>query len=323
MKLKTIYLSVAAILASCTISAQSGAFLDIPADARSLAMGGTGTAVGGDAFSIFRNAAQTPFAAGRAEAAYTYMQWMPELSPDYEFHAAAAYYRIDDRQAVSAGFRYLGMPKSEIMDEHGTPGGWLRPKDMAVDVSYSRIIGRRLSAAVTAKYVYSDLGGDVDAGAVAFDAGVYYRGRFDIAGKGSVYMLGLQAANFGPDLDYAGNRQSLPWRLNFGAGINFELSRKHTLGVAADAGWRIRPTDSGALEGRFGAEYTYAGMASLRAGYHVGDKSKGGYDYGSLGLGVRVWRFSLGGAYLFGNSDCPLRNTWMLSLRFTPEWYRK
>ena len=302
------------------VFAQSGSFLEIAPDARSLAMGGAGIAAPANAFSTFRNAAQIPFATNRIQAAYTYAPWMRDVASGYNFHAAAAYFRIDKRQAVSAGFRRLGMSGSDGMDQYGNPTGRLKPRDMAIEGAYSRILAHNLSAAITVRYVHSDLGGGTDAGAVAFDAGVFYRDRL---GSTGIWALGLQAANMGGKFDFGESKQDLPWRIGFGGAVGLELAHNHTLGLEADAGWRVKPSDIKAIDGCFGLEYTYSGIASLRGGYHAGDGSKGSNNYGSAGIGIKVWWLVIDGAYLFGDSDCLLRDTWMLSLKFTPGWLNK
>ena len=86
-------LAATLLLAPCAAAAQgAAAFLDIPADARSAAMGGAGTALSADAFSAFRNAAPLSSAETRAGGGYTYLPWMRSLIPDTTLHAAAAYF---------------------------------------------------------------------------------------------------------------------------------------------------------------------------------------------------------------------------------------
>ena len=64
-----------------------------------------------------------------------------------------------------------------------------------------------------------------------------------------------------------------------------------------------------------GAGYTFAQLATVRAGYHFGDQEKGAPRYTSFGCGIHFYHFHLDAAYWLSGTDSPVRNTWMLSLR--------
>ena len=64
-----------------------------------------------------------------------------------------------------------------------------------------------------------------------------------------------------------------------------------------------------------GAGYTFARLATVRAGYHFGDQEKGDPRYTSFGCGIHFYHFHLDAAYWLSGTDSPVRNTWMLSLR--------
>ena len=79
------------------------------------------------------------------------------------------------------------------------------------------------------------------------------------------------------------------------------------------------PPDTGSgnrtLSGGVGAGYTFARLATVRAGYHFGDQEKGDPRYTSFGCGIHFYHFHLDAAYWLSGTDSPVRNTWMLSLR--------
>ena len=85
--------------------------------------------------------------------------------------------------------------------------------------------------------------------------------------------------------------------------------------TAAEGGYRFRPSGNRSLSGGVGAGYTFARLATVRAGYHFGDQEKGAPRYTSFGCGIHFYHFHLDAAYWLSGTDSPVRNTWMLSLR--------
>ena len=286
-------MSIIALALPALVSAQgSGAFLTNPTDARSAAMGGAGVATAGDAFSVFRNAAQLPVADSRLSAGYTVMSWLPEVSAQYQ-HTVAVAFKPTARQSVYAGFRYLSYPSFESIDDEGNPLGRLSPRDIAAEIGYARMLCRDLSASLTARYLRLDLGG-VARNALSFDLGLFYRHRF--------------ASDFG------GGRRPLPWRVKAGGAVDLHPAEHHLLTLTAECEYLFRPAALRAWSGSFGAEYRCFNIASLRGGYHLGDRSGGGWRYGTVGAGVQ-WRYvGVDAAYFIASRRCPLRNTWLLSL---------
>ena len=308
-------LAATLLLAPCAAAAQgAAAFLDIPADARSAAMGGAGTALSADAFSAFRNAAPLSSAETRAGGGYTYLPWMRSLIPETTLHAAAAYFKPNAKQAVSLGFRHFTQYGSERTDDNGNVLGRLRPRDMAFDIGYSRTIAKGLSAALTGRYIRSDAGTGHTGNAVAFDAGLFYRQTLS---RSHALNFGFQTANFGSGIDCGGGGQPLPWRLKAGVAAGLALAQAHRLTLTAEADWRLRPAESRAWSGRFGAEYRCCGIAALRGGYRLGNRSAGEQRYGSVGAGLR-WKYvAADAAYLLAGESSPLHDTWMLTILFS------
>ncbi len=306
--------AAAVLLSSLTVSAQNAAsFLSIAPDARSAAMGGAGVALSPDAFSTIRNAAQLPFADEYFGAGYCYLPWMRDLTPETALHTASVFFKPNSKQAVSASFRYFYQYGSEITDDTGNLLGRLKPKDMAVDVGYSRFVAKGLSVALTARYIRSDLGAGGAKNAFAFDAGIFYRYAFS-----SSYALsfGFQAANFGNAIDYGAGKRHQPWSLKLGTAADLDFSMHHRLTITAETGYRLQPSAFRAWSGSFGAEYVLYDILSVRGGYRLGDRRAGEFRYGSVGLGLR-WKYvAADAAYLLTSESCPLHDTWMISFGF-------
>ena len=162
------------------------------------------------------------------------------------------------------------------------------------------------SPALTGRYIRSDAGTGHTGNAVAFDAGLFYRQTLS---RSHALNFGFQTANFGSGIDCGGGGQPLPWRLKAGVAADLALAQAHRLTLTAEADWRLRPAESRAWSGRFGAEYRCCGIAALRGGYRLGDRSAGEQRYGSVGAGDA--------AYLLAGESSPLHDTWMLTILFS------
>ena len=63
----------------------------------------------------------------------------------------------------------------------------------------------------------------------------------------------------------------------------------------------------------FGAgRYVLMQMIAVRGGYHVADSH--GYDYGTIGAGLRFMHLELNFSYLFAAKKCPWRNTYQVGV---------
>lgn len=230
-------------------------------------------------------------------------------------HTVGGFYRLGDKQALSAGVRLLTLPSSDLTDDYGNLLRTTHPYDLSVNVGYSRTVARNLAVGATVGYIRSSLGENLSANGVAFDAGAYYRHAIRGLGGESNWALGLTLDNMGTALDYGGGSAPLPWKLQLGAAATLEFSPRHRLEATAEGGYRFRPSGNRSLSGGVGAGYTFARLATVRAGYHFGDQEKGDPRYTSFGCGIHFYHFHLDAAYWLSGTDSPVRNTWMLSLR--------
>ena len=65
-------------------------------------------------------------------------------------------------------------------------------------------------------------------------------------------------------------------------------------------------------QGRSPVEYVLMQMIAVRGGYHVADSH--GYDYGTIGAGLRFMHLELDFSYLFAAKKCPWRNTYQVGV---------
>lgn len=289
-------------------------FLTIATDARTAAMGGAGVAMTGGS-AVFRNGAavlQGP--EERADVAYTYVPWMRDQASGFALHTLGGSYRISRRHAVWAGMRYFGYPRVQLTHEGSSSE--LHPKEMAFEAGYAYGVTEHLSVSATVRYLYLDMGtiGQNEAATtVVADVGVMYRQAL-AEGSDEYWTVGASLSNLGPKVSFLSRKESLPTFVRAGGAIEWPVRPAHRLVVTAEAGYRLAPQEVRAWQASAGLEYIGGKYIRLRGGYHYGDRSKGENSYATAGAGLAYRGLRADFAWLFGKSDCPLRNTCWLSL---------
>lgn len=308
MNWKIILVSLFGILfAAGNSQGQSVAFLEVAPDARSAALGETGTALSPDAWSVYWNVAKAVAAESKAEIAYSYTPWMKDFLSGSRFHRLGGFWRLSDKEAVVAGFRHFANGEFDLVDEDGLGNGKVSPYEYALEVGYARTLLKGFSAGATVRYIRSDLGaiqGVDPANAVAFDLGTYYRREVNLLHRKALVSAGLTFADLGSQIKYADSKYALPARLSAGAALELPVAEHHVLACAANAAWRVVPSDSRTCSGGVGVEYGLYGIGFFRAGYRWNDmeKSTGG-DYVSFGLGVKYWHLFADAAWRLATED--------------------
>ena len=168
----------------------------IAPDARAGGMGDVGAATEADINSQAWNAAKYPFAISKGGIALNYTPWLRQLVNDIDLAYMAGYYRLGDYQAVSASLRYFSL--GDVM-VNGMDNTTIKPYELAVDAAYSRMLSEKFSAAVTFRYIYSDLSGKSDDGskpgsAFAADLSAYYNTFLNMGSSASVAVSITSAA---------------------------------------------------------------------------------------------------------------------------------
>jgi len=306
MKRTIVYLA-ACLLSAATAGAQSASFLEIVPDARSAAMGATGVASGEGAFTIYHNSAALSLGTQKAGVGYSYTPWMNAQQSGYGMHTGAGYFRISPKiGTVTAGYRYFTLPKYEIIDNNGNSRGNFDPDEMSFDLGYAYAITEYLGVAINGRYIRSSMEDNVTGTAFAGDLSLFYRQRR--------FSAGPSLMNVGEKISYRRHKYEMPAKVRGGVSYAYPLSEKHALTGNAELAYKFLPSDYSGIEGGIGAEYTWNGMLSARAGYRFGEKKKTGPSYATVGLGVRLCRFDLDAAYLIAEKDSPLKDCFWLTL---------
>jgi hypothetical protein len=230
-------------------------FLRIVADARSGAMGDVGIALSPDANAMHFNQSKLVLAEQPLGLSATYTPWLKSLGLNDVYLAyLSGYYKLDDLQAVGMGLRYFSLGDINFTDENGNPIGKGRPNEFEVTLAYSRKLTDKFTAAVGAKYIYSNLaagqqvdGQIIEAGqAGAADISFTYHTDLEVNGRESQLMIGSAITNIGSKITYtnAANRQRdfLPTNLGLGAAWTYQIDNYNSLTLAADANKLLVPT---------------------------------------------------------------------------------
>lgn len=274
-----------ALLASSAMGGTAGfAFLQVPAGARAVAMGGAFTAVPGDPMGLYWNPA-TLAGVDRQTFTSTYTGYLMDMQAGF---AGWVNPSGDDIVGVSVNYFYGGSFLRTSMSEPTGTGEEFSTNSVALGGTYVHSFAPDLSVGTTAKFVYSSI--DTYSGnAFLVDLGAWYRPSFISMGL-AVRNAGIQTKAFYQEND------PVPTEVAAGASARFMDDR---LLAAVDATYPFQ----GDFDLALGLEYTPMDMLSLRAGGNLSDmdaadNAGGGFiDALAFGAGTRWNRFSLDYAF--------------------------
>ena len=182
-------------------------FLRITPDARSGGMGDAGIALSADPNAMHFNASKLVDAENELGISATYTPWLRSLGLNDVYLAyLSGYYKLDDLQALGFSLRYFSLGSIQFTDENGQPLTTGRPNEFEIAFAYSRKLAERFSAALTGKFIYSNLaagqtvpGGEtIEVGiAGAADVSFTYTAPIDLGNSDSNLRLGLALTNIG------------------------------------------------------------------------------------------------------------------------------
>lgn len=226
-------------------------FLRIVADARSGAMGDVGLAISPDANAMHFNASKLAFIEDKAGLSATYTPWLRSLGLNDVYLAyLSGFVKIDDLQAIGYGLRYFSLGSIDFTDANGMALNTGKPNEFEVALAYSRKLTDNFSAALTGKFIYSNLasgqqteGGDViePALAGAADISVYYENELK---SGDHLNFGLAITNIGSKVTYTRSltKDFIPTNLGIGAAYEWEIDDYNSFTIAADVNKLLVPT---------------------------------------------------------------------------------
>lgn len=229
--------------------------LSIAPDARAGGMGDIGVATTPDINSQYWNPSKYIFMESDAGISVSYTPWLSKLVPDINLGYLAGYWKLDKEQALSASLRYFSLGDITLMDQLGYPQGSAHPNEIAFDVAYSRLLSEKFSAAVTLRYIRSDLNNGINltggtpmyAGtSIAGDVSAYYKTPLALQSIDGQLNIGLNISNIGSKISYDKNESSnfIPTNLRLGGSYDYPLDNYNKVSVSVDFNKLLVPTQN-------------------------------------------------------------------------------
>jgi long-subunit fatty acid transport protein len=246
-------------------------FLRISPDARAAGMADVGIATSPDANSNYWNIAKTPFATNTASIAASYTPWLKDLGiNDVYIASLAGYYKLDDQSAIGGSFRYFSLGTVQFTDNLGNDLNQFKPREFAVDLSYSRKLSGKNSLGIGLKYISSNLTGGQSTGgastksgsAVAGDLHFFHNGSKE-NGEGLSY--GATLSNLGSKMSYSSDavqKDFIPANLGLGLAYTKVVDENNKLTFALDVNKLLVPTPPASTDSAGLAKYRTTGVVS-------------------------------------------------------------
>lgn len=330
-------------------------FLRIVPDSRSGGMGDAGVAISPDANAMHFNAAKLPFGERDFELAATYTPWLRNLGlNDIYLAYLSGYNKLDNMQAIGYSLRFFSMGEIAFTDDQGDPAGFGKPREFEIAGAYARKLGKNFSAALTGKYVYSNLASGQNVGgteiksahAFAADISVYYKSKIKLGGYDSNLDFGLSITNLGNKISYSESvdKDFISSNFGFGTALTINFDDYNAMTFALDINKLLLPTpdttgkkyDGSPIEAAlrswsdapggfleemrefyysFGVEYWYDKQFAVRGGYFFEHPLKGNRQFFSVGLGIKYNVYGMNLSYLVPTNN--IKNPLDNTLRFT------
>jgi len=258
---------------------------------------------------------------GRDEGVLMVAKWLPDLDVDMYYGYLSFVHNARGLGTFGLSLIYLTYGSIQFTDETGTVIGEESPYEITIAGSFGTSLNSNLKLGGTVKLIHSHLSsigageeeGEGIAWAVAFDAGMLLK----FAGR---WQFGAAITNIGPDIKYVDAAQADPLPRNLAVGLSCrvwdtpynrlliqgELNKMLVglnQGIGRELEYAIR---------HIGAEYWYADLIALRAGYKY-DK-EGVVKHLTFGAGLQIHPLRIDMAYIPSSIDSPLANTLRLSL---------
>ncbi|MCD4706596.1 MAG: PorV/PorQ family protein [Candidatus Sabulitectum sp.] len=277
------------------------AFLQVPAGARAVAMGGAFTAVPGDPISLFWNPAASATVTG-SMLSTTYTSYMMDMQAGF---AGWVNPRENDVIGVSLNYFFGGNFDRTTMEDPMGTGEQFSSNSMALAGTWARSFTETLSIGATGRFIYSQID-SYNANGFSVDIGGMYSPSAISGFTGALVVrnAGVQTKAFYSEND--------PMPTEIAAGVSQSLMGGNLL-ITADG---TMPFE-GEIDVAAGVEYKPVEMLALRTGWSLSakdtaDNAGGGFvDAMGFGMGTHYNQFSLDYAW---KPYADLGNTHRISL---------
>ena len=245
-------------------------FLRIVPDARGAALGDAGIAISPDPSAMHFNAAKLAMSEKEFELSLTYTPWLKNLGlNDLYLGYLAGYNKFDKLQAVGYSIRYFSYGEIPYTNVDGISMGTGNPLEFEVSAAYARKLSKKLAAALTAKFIYSNLAENQrvngvlikSATAFAVDLSLYYKTKMNLGGYKSKFTAGITLSELGNAITYTDNKDKdyLPQNLGLGSAVEMAFDDYNTMTFVLELNKMLLPTPNLTDTARFhGSTFTAA-----------------------------------------------------------------
>ncbi len=226
-------------------------FVAFAPDSRGSALGDAGVATSPDVYSTHWNNAKLAFMEKDLGFSFSYSPWLGRIVDDMSLNYLTFYKKIDRIQTFGASMRYFDLGEIYKTDVQGLPIGNENPKEVAIDATYSRKLTDRMSIALSTRFIWSNLTGDLTGASgakngtsVAIDLGYYYTQPMKFGGLDSELSFGAHISNFGQKVTYSTESQEdfIPTNLRLGTAFTTNIDPFNTITLVFDANKLLVPT---------------------------------------------------------------------------------
>ncbi len=183
-------------------------FLKIGVGSRAVGMGSAYTGIADDVSAMYWNPAGLSRIKER-QITGMYNSWLEDVTHQYLGYAGP----LRKKSVFGIGITYLNVGDITKTDISGNANiGTFNSRDMAIGISYARIVTTRVSIGLTAKYISQELEEEIASG-YAFDIGTLIKIRNNLD-------MGIVVQNMGNSMKFVSESDELP--LNVKAGVGYK-----------------------------------------------------------------------------------------------------
>jgi hypothetical protein len=262
-------------------------FLKIGVGARAAALGGSFTAIANDVSTIYWNPAGIANI-NSFSLAVSHNEWFADISHDF----AGVVYPLNSSDIIALHVVALNTGEQEVTtvtQPEGT-GIYYDVSDLAIGLSYARVLTDRFSVGITVKYIQENLYNE-SANTFAMDLGTYLRtgfhdliiamnisnfgGNMQLEGRDLITITDLNnqvSGNYNPDANLKTEPWPLPLTFRVGIAMNFVggedpivESAQNRFTLAIDG---VHPNDN-TEKVNIGGEYAWDETVFARVGYKI------------------------------------------------------
>ena len=228
-------------------------FLTIAPDARSTGMGEVGVATKSDVNDIYWNPAKLAFLENKASFSFAQTPWLQILTEGIYLYHLTGSYKVSKNQSMGIAVRYFDLGDMDFVNGAGQISQQVSPREFAISFAYARKLSSHFSAAVSGRFIHSNVTADVlsatqlhnaPSSSGSGDISIYYRNDGNIGAVPINWSIGTHVSNIGPKIAYGNNafRDFIPTNVRLGTSVDFYFDALQTLTIGVDFNKLMVPT---------------------------------------------------------------------------------